>query len=108
MGTHRKLRDQQTKEALRASEEKFRSLFESASDAMMYLDTSGKILEVNKKAVELFGGSKEELIGKHFAKVGVISIRELPTLMHNFAKVLAGKKINLTCQSRTGKANRYP
>ena len=70
----------QTKEALRASEEKFRRIYESASEAMVYLDKSGKILDVNKKAVELFGGSKEELLGKHFAKVGVISVRELPTL----------------------------
>jgi PAS domain S-box-containing protein len=83
----------QAKEALRASEEKFRSIYEGASDAMVYLDKSGKILDVNKKAVELFGGSKEELLGKHFAKVGVISVRELQTLMSAFAKVLAGKQV---------------
>lgn len=95
----------QTKEALRASEEKFERIYEGASDAMVYLDTSGKILEVNKKAVELFGGSKKELLGKHFAKVGVISVRELPTLMSTFAKVLAGKQVtaDMCIKNRKGR-----
>jgi len=95
----------QAKEALRASEEKFRHIYEGASDAMVYLDKSGKILDVNKKAVELFGGSKEELLGKHFAKVGVISVRELQTLMSAFAKVLAGKQVtaDMCIKNRKGR-----
>jgi len=95
----------QAKEALRASEEKFRRIYEGASDAMVYLDKSGKILDVNKKAVELFGGSKEELLGKHFAKVGVISAREVSTLMKAFAKVLAGKQVtaDMCVKNRKGR-----
>jgi PAS domain S-box-containing protein len=79
-------------EALAKSEEKFRSIFESASDCMIFLDRSGRILDVNRKAVEVFGGSKKELVGKHFTKVGVFSPRDIPTLMSSFAKGLAGKR----------------
>jgi PAS domain S-box-containing protein len=93
----------QTKETLQASEEKFRRIYEGASDAMVYLDKSGKILEVNKKVVELFGGSKEELLGKNFANVGVISVRELPTLMSAFAKVLAGKQVTVDVRIKNRK-----
>jgi PAS domain S-box-containing protein len=78
--------------ALRESEGKFKHIFESASECMVLLDRSGRILEVNEKAVEVFGGSKKELLGKHFTKVGVISPREIPTIMSAFAKALAGKK----------------
>jgi len=56
------------KETLRKSEEKFRSIFENANDALMYLDRSGRILDVNRRAIEVFGGMREELIGKHFTK----------------------------------------
>jgi len=38
-------------EALRKSEERFRDIFERASDVMIFLDRSGKILDVNGKAV---------------------------------------------------------
>jgi PAS domain S-box-containing protein len=82
-------------EAVRASEEKFRNIFQSASDGIIYLDTSGRILDVNDKAVELFGGPREELLGEHFAAVGVFHRRDLPTLLTSFAAVLAGEKASV-------------
>jgi PAS domain S-box-containing protein len=82
-------------QALRKSEEKFRNIFENANDAMIYLDRSGRILDVNRKAVEVFGGSKKELLGKHFTKVGIFSPRDLPRLMSTFTKGLAGKGVTL-------------
>jgi PAS domain S-box-containing protein len=89
-------------EAIRESEEKFRNIFENASDAMIYLDRSGRILNVNRKAVEVFGGSRDELTGKHFAKIGVFSLREIPKLMTSFANIVAGKEatINLAFKNR--------
>jgi PAS domain S-box-containing protein len=83
-------------EALRASENKFRNLFENANDAMIYLDSSGRILDVNGKTVEMFGGTRERLIGKQFTKIGIFSIEETRTLMRNFADVLTGKKARLS------------
>jgi len=82
----------QLRKRLRQSEEKFQNLFESASDAIIYLDTAGRILEVNKQAVEVFGGSKEEVLGKHFTRLGVFSPGEIPALQNNFADILAGKE----------------
>ena len=79
-------------DALRESEERFRKIFESATDCMIFLDKSGRILDVNKKAVEVFGGTKEELLGKHFAKVGVVSFKDIPKLLSAFARTLAGKE----------------
>lgn len=94
----------QTKEALRASEEKFRSIFENASECMIYLDATGRILDVNRKAVEVFGGSKEELLGKHFTRVGVISPKDIPSLMRAFANGLAGKHptLNIPIKNKKG------
>ena len=52
--------------ALRESEEKYRSLLEHAYDAIMIADFEGNLLEVNKKAEELLGCTKEELLGTNY------------------------------------------
>jgi len=95
-------------EELRKSEEKFRSIFEKASDCMIFLDVSGRILDVNGKAVEVFGGSREELLGKHFIKIGVISIRDTPTLMSNFANILSGKQVTINISIKNKKGREIP
>lgn len=51
-------------EALRRSEEKYRSLIELAPDAVLLADpASGRLLDCNDAACELFGRPREELIG---------------------------------------------
>lgn len=50
-------------ENLRASEEKYKSLFESSVDAIV-LVKDGKFIDVNPAAVKIFGIEREELIDK--------------------------------------------
>ncbi len=49
-------------EALRRSEEKYRDLFENANDAIFIVDSRYSYVDANKKAVELLGYSREELL----------------------------------------------
>jgi PAS domain S-box-containing protein len=51
-------------EALRESEERLRSIVESARDAIVTTDTNGKIASWNRGAENIFGYSPEEIIGK--------------------------------------------
>jgi len=51
------------KEAMRESEEKYRSLFENAREAIVLTDLNGTITGVNR-LVEDYGFQREELIGK--------------------------------------------
>ncbi len=52
-------------EALRESEARYRTLFEAASDAIMVFDPgSEEILDANRKACELYGLPREELLGR--------------------------------------------
>ena len=77
------------------SEEKFRSIFENANDGLMFLDTSGKVLDVNESAARIFGESKEELIGRHFTDVCAVSPEKKSIVETSFREVLAGKKFIL-------------
>jgi two-component system, cell cycle sensor histidine kinase and response regulator CckA len=49
-------------EALRASEAKFRAIFEHAGDAVFLLDTTGRLLDVNQKACTQLGYSHDEMV----------------------------------------------
>ncbi len=49
-------------QALRQSEERFRSLFDFANDAIFIHDIGGKFVEVNRTACERLGYSREELL----------------------------------------------
>jgi PAS domain S-box-containing protein len=51
-------------EALRASENRFRSLFEFSPDAIIVTDGEGKIAEVNGQVEKFFGYDRAELIGQ--------------------------------------------
>lgn len=93
----------QAMEVLRESEEKFRKIFQSANDGLIYLDKFGKILDVNEKTVQIYGASKEELLGRHFTSVGLFSAKDIPVLMGNFAKILAGKRPLITLRIKNKK-----
>ena len=50
--------------ALRMSEERYRNLVETMRDGMVILDADGVFIYVNPRACEMFGYSKEDLLGK--------------------------------------------
>ncbi|MCG6979778.1 MAG: PAS domain S-box protein [Deltaproteobacteria bacterium] len=56
-------------EELRGSEKKYRSLINEASDAIVLSDTEGNVLDTNKKALELFGYARDELLYKHVTEL---------------------------------------
>ena len=55
---------EQTKSLLSESEERFRSLVESATDAIVVADWHGKIVSWNRSASKFFGYTDEEAIGQ--------------------------------------------
>jgi len=51
--------------ALRASEDRYRQILETASDAYIAVDPSGVVLEWNRQAEQVFGWSPGEAIGRN-------------------------------------------
>ena len=54
---------------IKESEERYRAVVETAPNGVVVLDKTGTILEVNKKALELSGFKKEDLIGKNIIRI---------------------------------------
>ena len=74
-------------EQLRTSEEGLRTVIETASDAFVSTDAGGSIVEWNRKAEEMFGWSRAEVIG---LPLGETIVPERYRLSHNrgFARYL--------------------
>jgi PAS domain S-box-containing protein len=58
--------EKQTEERQKGSEYRYRLIFENSRDAIAITTRSGRILDVNQAASELFGEQKGELLGRRF------------------------------------------
>jgi PAS domain S-box-containing protein len=56
------IRVEERTQAVRESEARYRNLLDQASDAILIADMEGNLVEVNQKAIQLFGYSKAEMV----------------------------------------------
>ncbi len=63
---------------------RLRKIFDNSKDIILYINKYGTIVDINKSVKEILGFDPDELKGKHFAKAGVISERELPKVIDRF------------------------
>ena len=78
--------------ALNESEERFRSLVESATDAIVLADERGQIISWNKAAYRLFGYTEEEVQGRPLTMLMPVRYRE--------AHEQGFRRVQLTGESR--------
>jgi PAS domain S-box-containing protein len=69
LGEKNKLIREQSEEQIRNSENKYQSLFEQASDAILIADLKGNFTDCNPKMCQLIGYTREELIGKNITEL---------------------------------------
>lgn len=60
---------QQTEEALRESEERFRSISQAANDAIIVMDNEGRISYWNPAAEKIFGYTSKEALGRELDRL---------------------------------------
>ncbi|HWI57438.1 MAG TPA: PAS domain S-box protein [Bacillota bacterium] len=80
---------QRQKEALRASEERFRLLFEQASDGIFVSDAQGYYQDVNTAGCQMLGYSREEILSMTIADI--ILSEEVPRLAPEIARFADGR-----------------
>ena len=77
--------------ALKESERKYRNLIEMAPDGIVTTDMKGFTTSCNTATLRLTGYSRDEYIGKHFTKLGVLRKRDIPKYAKLLESVLRGK-----------------
>jgi PAS domain S-box-containing protein len=84
----------QMHEALRESEDRYRTIFESANDILMLIDNKGRILDVNARIDDVGGYKREELVGKDIRSLSEIMTPEgLKIIAENYLKRMSGKNV---------------
>ena len=78
----------QAEEKLKDSEEYLQLLFDYAPDAYYISDLKGNFIDCNRAAEGLTGYKKEELIGKNFLKLKILSPADIPKEAKLFTKEL--------------------
>ena len=83
-----------TEEKLRESEERYRTIFESANDILILIDNKGKIVDVNDRVHDIAGYSRDEIIGNDFRSLSrMMTKKSLAILAKNYLKRIAGMNV---------------
>ncbi|MBF0542134.1 MAG: PAS domain S-box protein [Nitrospirae bacterium] len=77
------------------SKEKYQSLINYAGDVILLADIDGNIIEINKKGVELFGYTQEEILNLNIRNIH--PIEELDKIFASF-KVIFESKANINVE----------
>ena len=84
------LQKKQAEEELKDSEERLKILFDYAPDAYYINDLKGKFIDGNKAAERVIGYKREELIGKSFLELKLLSLADISKAVKLLAKNLIG------------------
>lgn len=76
--------------ALKESERMYRKLFELAPEGIITMDLKGFIKSANSAFFKLTGYNEEEIVGKHFSKIGTVRLNRIPSYVSMFKKILMG------------------
>jgi diguanylate cyclase (GGDEF)-like protein/PAS domain S-box-containing protein len=78
------------KKALQESGEEFEAIFNGVRDGIVVLDLTGKVIMMNKRITERTGYRAEEVIGKRFSALKMLTPKSIAKMISSFPKTLAG------------------
>jgi PAS domain S-box-containing protein len=93
-------------EQLRASEERFQSLFELSPDAIVVINARGELLDANDRACQLAGYSKEEMLTK--SAIEFVAPDNLNDAMSGMGTAGSGETVRIQLDFLNAKQERVP
>jgi PAS domain S-box-containing protein len=93
-------------DALRKSEEKYRTIFELSPEAILLLDSRGTILETNARMEDWLGCDLDEILGKDLTELPYLLEESKALVRKKFSERMNGKDVppyEVESVSKTGK-----
>ena len=97
----------QTELALRKSEEKFRTLVDQGSDAMLLSDLNGHIIDVNRQACQNLGYTREELLERNLTDLDP-EFEEMDHVNTIWEKLIPGQTKTIESAHRCKDGSTFP
>ncbi len=91
--THDISERRQAEEALRFSEERFRTVFEHAPDAYFLSDLSGSFIDCNLAAEKVTGYDKGELVGRNWMDMDLVPTEQIPIVAKFLNQCVQGEEV---------------
>ena len=92
-------------EALKKSEERYRTIFGFSPEAIVYLDMQGTLLAANKKIYDWLGYRPEEVVGKNVTELPFLTKDSTERIKKNFILRMQGKEVppyEIDCIAKSG------
>ncbi len=83
----------QAESALRASEARYRALFESSPESITILDLDGDIVDVNDVTAQFAEIPRDSMIGRSFLDIGVVDPDHLDEYVDIFESLVRGERV---------------
>lgn len=94
---------QEQNKALRDSEQRYRHIAENSSDIVFTLDRSGILTYINRKAEEISGYSRSELVGRHLSTMPFVTEFDTNRLDNEEEiEKVAGREIEIVIVTKDG------
>ena len=98
------LRRNQAEKSQRESEERFRKIFDHSNDAIFVIDPpQDKIVDVNSKACQMLGYSRQRLVSMSISEIHPNEMPELQAFAKSVSENGHGWTSELTCLTSTGR-----
>ena len=109
-GIRQTVAQRKAEDALRQSEEKYRTIVELSPDGIVSVNAQGLITSVNKAILERTGFSEKEFMGKHFTHLTALQKEPPPNYKKLILAFLSGEfpdsfEFNYTCKDGTQRSS---
>jgi len=80
-------------EALKESEERYRTMVETAPDVIVSIDQKGIVTSCNKAITKITGFTQDSVIGKHFSRLPFLNAKDIPRYLKMFTSLLRRRAV---------------
>jgi PAS domain S-box-containing protein len=86
--------------SVRASEEKYRLIYDNAGEGIYTYDRDMILTDVNRRGCEIMGYAREELVGRNALEVGILHPDDMEKALKNIERIVSGGERLVTDEYR--------